>query len=158
MHAITYRCLYHLIQYSLWNCGWKLSNFLPIEKSITKAKSNRENAQLYPSNVGKICPKLHKNLISPLFFIGDFAFLCQNPAHIGILLPKLDLPFLSQLVLSKWQRLEVWSLMHCTIQQWGGGVHMEREFKLLKLATTVAGHLSQLINFPKANMRKIFLV
>ena len=35
---------------------------------------------------------------------------------------------------------------------------MEREFKLLKLATTVAGHLSQLINFPKANMRKIFLV
>ena len=40
----------------------------------------------------------------------------------------------------------------------GGGVHMEREFKLLKLATTVAGHLSQLINFPKANMRKILLV
>ena len=40
----------------------------------------------------------------------------------------------------------------------GGRVHMEREFKLLKLATTVAGHLSQLINFSKANMRKIFLV
>ena len=48
--------------------------------------------------------------------------------------------------------------LHNTTMGGGGGGHMEREFKLLKLATTVAGHLSQLINFSKANMRKIFLV
>ena len=158
MHAITYRCLYHLIQYFLWNCGWKLSNFLPIEKSTTKAKSNRENAQLYRSNVGKICPKLHKNLISP-FFLKILHF------SAGIL-PILEFYFRNWICLSfpslfcrngKGWRFEAW----CTAQYnngEGGGVHMEREFKLLKLATTVAGHLSQLINFPKANMRKIFLV
>ena len=158
MHAITYRCLYHLIQYSLWNCGWKLSNFLPIEKSTTKANSNRENAQLYPSNVGKICPKLHKNLTSPLFSLKILHFCAR-------ILPILEFYFRNWICLSfpslfcrngKGWRFEAW----CTAQynNGGGRVHMEREFKLLKLATTVAGHLSQLINFPKANMRKIFLV
>ena len=115
MHAITYRCLYHLIQYSLWNCGWKLSNFLPIEKSITKAKSNRENAQLYPSNVGKICPKLHKKSHFATFFSLEILHFSAR------ILPILEFYFRNWICLSfpslfcrngKGWRFEAW----CTAQ------------------------------------------
>ena len=86
----------------------------------------------------KMSPKLPIFLVSSHFF-EDFAFPCQNSAHIGILPSKIGFAFpLSRLVLLKRQGLEIWSLMHP--QSTIAWMHMDREFKLSKLTTTATVH------------------